>query len=149
MGNKFQTSDQSQWLWGQIHRVRFQHFLGQAGLNIFDLGPIPAPGYRSTVNPAGFSLNSDNFDFSSGPSMRFVVELDPKQIKAVNSLPGGNNGDPGGTADDNRFNLIQPDRHFGDLIPLWLNGQTFPVRFYRSDVAAAARRKVRFVPSAR
>jgi penicillin amidase len=149
MGNKFQTSDQSQWLWGQIHRVRFQHFLGQAGLNIFDLGPIPAPGYRSTVNPAGFSLNSDNFDFSSGPSMRFVVELDPKQIKAVNSLPGGNNGDPGGTADDNRFNLIRPDRHFGDLIPLWLNGQTFPVRFYRSDVAAAARRKVRFVPSAR
>lgn len=145
--SKFGETDQSRWLWGSIHRVRFQHFLGQAGIGIFDLGPIPAPGFRSTVNPAGFSLNSDDFDFSGGPSMRFVVELDPHGIRAVNSLPGGNNGDPGGTADDNRFNRIQPESHFGDLIPRWLHGETFRVWFYPKDVAAAARKKVRFDPA--
>ncbi len=145
---KFQTSEQENWLWGLIHRVRFQHFLGQAGVNIFDLGPFAAPGFRSTVNPAGFSLNSDNFEFSSGPSMRFVVELDPRGIRAINSLPGGNNGDPGGTADDNRFVRIQPEVHYGDLAPKWIRGETFPFRFTRSDVAGAARRKVRFVASA-
>ncbi|MCX8073945.1 MAG: penicillin acylase family protein [Candidatus Binatia bacterium] len=143
---KFSTDAQEQWLWGKIHRVRFQHFLGQAGLNIFDLGPFPAPGFRETVNPGGFSLNSDNFEFSGGASMRFVVELDPRGIRAHNVLPGGNNGDPGGTADDNRFNRIQPDIHFGDWVGAWINGDTFTFRFQRSEVAAAARRKVRFVP---
>ncbi len=142
---KFATSQQENWLWGLIHRVRFQHFLGQAGVNIFDLGPFAAPGFRATVNPASFSLNSDSFDFSSGPSMRFVVELDPRGIRAVNSLPGGNNGDPGGTADDNLFTRIQPDIHYGDLAPKWIRGETFSFRFTRTEVAAAARRKVRFV----
>jgi len=144
---KFGSATQENWLWGLIHRVRFQHFLGQAGVNIFDLGPFAAPGFRSTVNPAGFSLNSDNFDFSGGPSMRFVVELDPRGIRAVNSLPGGNNGDPGGTADDNRFVRIHPDIHYGDLAPKWIRGETFPFHFARSEVAGAARRKVRFVSS--
>ncbi len=146
---KFSTNDQNQWLWGRIHRVRFQHFLGQAGLNIFDLGPFAAPGFRETVNPAGFSLNSDNFDFSGGASMRFVVELDPRGIRARNVLPGGNNGDPGGTSDDNRFNRIQPEIHFGDWVPAWIHGETFAFRFQRNDVAQAARRKVRFIPSPR
>lgn len=146
---RFATSEQQQWLWGRIHRVRFQHFLGQAGLSIFDLGPFPAPGFRETVNPAGFSLNSDTFDFSGGASMRFVVELDPRGIRARNVLPGGNNGDPGGTADDNRFNQIQPAIHFGDWVPSWINGETFAFRFERQDVANAARRKVRFATSPR
>jgi acyl-homoserine lactone acylase PvdQ len=146
---KFSSENQSEWLWGHIHRVRFQHFLGQAGLNIFDLGPFPAPGFRETVNPGGFSLNSDNFDFSGGASMRFVVELDPRGIRARNVLPGGNNGDPGGTADDNRFNQIQPEIHFGDWVPAWIRGETFTFRFARSEVANAARRKIRFIPSPR
>lgn len=146
---KFSDPNQENWLWGLIHRVRFQHFLGQAGVNIFDLGPFPAPGFRSTVNPAGFSLNSDDFDFSGGPSMRFVVELDPRGIRAINSLPGGNNGDPGGTADDNRFNQIQPDIHYADLVPKWIRGETFSFRFSRDDVATHARRKIRFVASSR
>ncbi len=143
---KFSTDNQQQWLWGRMHRVRFQHFLGQAGLNIFDLGPFPAPGFRETVNPGGFSLNSDQFEFSGGASMRFVVELDPRGIRARNVLPGGNNGDPGGTADDNRFNRIQPEIHFGEWAPAWIRGETFAFRFQRNEVANAARRKVRFAP---
>lgn len=141
----FASAEMEDWLWGLIHQVRFQHFLGQAGVNIFDLGPFAASGFRSTVNPAGFSLNANNLGFSGGPSMRFVVELDPAGIKAVNALPGGNHGDPGGDANDNRYNEINPEIHYGDHVAGWINGETFTYRFRPDEVAANAKRKVRYV----
>jgi penicillin amidase len=121
-------------LWGNIHRVRFQHFFGQAGIRTFDLGDFPAPGGRFTVNPAGFSLNSDSFVFSGGPSMRFVVDLDPAGIRALNILPGGNNGNPGGLGAE-FYNRIQPEIHYGDHAPRWINGETFESRITRQEVA--------------
>ncbi len=139
---KFGTSDMDRWLWGLIHGVQMQHFIGQAGLPIFDLGPFAAPGHNSTVNPAAFSLNSDDYTFSGGPSMRFVVVLDPQGVHAVNVLPGGNNGDPGATADENLFNLINPAIHYGDHVHEWVNGETFEMRFHRRDVAAHAEKKI-------
>lgn len=143
--SSFRSNQMDDWLWGLIHQVRYQHFLGQAGVGIFDLGPFAAPGFRSTVNPAGFSLNANNLGFSSGPSMRFVVELDPAGIRAVNALPGGNHGDPGGDANDNRYNQINPEIHYGDHVAGWINGETFTYRFRPNEVAAHARRKVRYV----
>jgi penicillin amidase len=131
-------------LWGNIHRVRFQHFFGQAGIRTFDLGDFPAPGGRFTVNPAGFSFNSDSFVFSSGPSMRFVVELDPAGIRAMNILPGGNNGNPGGVGEA-FYNLIQPDIHYGDHAPGWINGHTFDSRITREAVAADAEQNIVYV----
>jgi penicillin amidase len=145
MSSKFQSPDPDTWLWGMIHQVDFQHFVGQAGINIFDLGPFAAPGGRFTVNPANFSLGTSNFTFSSGPSQRFVAVLDPAGIRAVNALPGGNNGDPGGTASE-LYNRINPEIHYGDLISKWINGETFEYHISRADVAAHAERKVRFSP---
>jgi penicillin amidase len=147
---RFESSRQEEWLWGKIHQVRFQHFVGQAGLSLFDLGPFAAPGARFTVNPAGYSLNDrldddKEFIFSSGPSKRFVAVLDPSGIRAVNSLPGGNNGDPGGEGAEN-FGRINPEVHYGDLIPGWINGDTFEYRVSRSDVARHAVRKIRYAP---
>ena len=72
------------WLWGLIHQVRFEHFIGQGGLPLFDLGPFAAPGARYTVSPGNYSLHTDDFTFSFGPSQRFVVVLDPAGIRAVN-----------------------------------------------------------------
>lgn len=145
----FGTADQSGWLWGLIHQVNFQHFVGQAGIPAFDLGPFPAPGGRFTVNPAGYSLNSDGYVFSGGPSMRFVAVLDPKGIRSVNILPGGNNGDPGrgetGGA-SGLFNTINPETHYGDHVGGWINGDVFEFRVTREAVADHAERKVVFTP---
>jgi penicillin amidase len=108
LSSAFGSAELDNWLWGIIHQVRFQHFVGQAGFDIFDLGPFAAPGGRFTVNPANFSLNADTFTFAGGPSERFVAVLDPAGIRAVNALPGGNNGDPGGMVQE-RYSTINPE----------------------------------------
>jgi len=142
---RFESPQPASWLWGKIHQVRLQHFIGQAGIPLFDLGPFAAPGSRFTVNPASFSLNSNNFTFSGGPSKRFVAVLDPAGIRSFNSLPGGNNGNPGGMREE-RFNRIDADTHYGDLLPGWINGEVFEYHLTRGAVAANARRKVRYEP---
>lgn len=145
LASRFESPQPAAWLWGKIHQVRLQHFIGQAGIPLFDLGPFAAPGSRFTVNPAGFSLNSSNFTFSGGPSKRFVAVLDPAGIRSFNSLPGGNNGNPGGVREE-RFNRIDADTHYGDLLPGWINGEVFEYHLTRAAVAAHARRKVRYEP---
>lgn len=145
LSSKFSSDDPTSWLWGKIHQVRFQHFFGQAGIPSFDLGPFAAPGGRFTVNPANYGLTGSNFVFSSGPSQRFVAVLDPAGIRAVNTLPGGQNGNPGGFAATN-YNRINADRHYGDLVPKWLNGETFQYHISREDVAAHAVKHFRFTP---
>jgi len=145
LSSRFSSDDPTSWLWGKIHQVRFQHFFGQAGIPSFDLGPFAAPGGRFTVNPANYGLTGSNFVFSGGPSQRFVAILDPAGIQAVNTLPGGQNGNPGGFAATN-YNRINPDRHYGDLVPKWLNGETFQYHISREDVAAHAAKHFRFGP---
>jgi len=141
----FKSNAPEDWLWGLIHQVRFQHFIGQAGFPFFDLGPFPAPSTRFTVNPGDYSLNSDRFVFSGGPSERFVAVLDPGGIRAVNALPGGNNGNPGGMLNEN-YNRINPALHYGDLVPGWINGETFDYHISRADVADHAVTKIRYTP---
>jgi len=145
LSSAFGSDQPDNWLWGILHQVRLQHFVGQAGFDIFDLGPFAAPGGRFTVNPASYSLNADSFTFSGGPSERFVAVLDPAGIRARNALPGGNNGDPGGMVQE-RYNTINPELHYGDLLGGWINGETFAYRTTPADIAAHAERKVRFTP---
>ncbi len=142
----FDSDDRSEWLWGKIHGARFQHFFGQAGVPTFDLGNFPAPGGRFTVNVASHSLNADSFNFTAGPSMRMVVELDPNGVRVFNSLPGGNFGNPGELTEA-VYNRINPDLNYGDLIARYVNGETFEMPFSRAQVAAAAARKVRYEPA--
>jgi penicillin amidase len=143
LAEKFATADQSQWLWGLIHQVRFQHFFGQAGLPLFDLGDFAAAGGRNTVNPGGYSLNSDSFNFTGGPSMRFVAELDPDGIRAVNVLPGGNFGNPGPLTTE-VYNHINPQIHYGDQTASYLNGQVYELRVTRQQVADNAESRIHY-----
>ncbi len=145
LNGKFQSPQPQDWLWGQIHQVQFEHFLAQAGIHSRDLGPFAAPSARYNVNPADFSLGTTDFTFSGGPSQRYVAVLDPAGVRAVNTLPGGQNGNPGGNTPED-FNHINPAIHYGDLVGGWINGETFEYHISRSDVAAHAVRKVHFSP---
>jgi penicillin amidase len=139
---KFRATDMSTWLWGKVHQVQFQHSIGFP----YNLGPFPAPGGFSTVNLAypGWGGDAGNFTFSLGPSQRLVVLLDPAGVKAVNVLPGGQNGNPGGLM---KYNQINPAIHYGDLVPKWLNGETVEMRITRQAVAADNQRHVKYVPA--
>lgn len=141
---KFGSADMNTWLWGKLHQVRFQHVFGQGGLPVYDIGPIPAPGGFWTVNVAAPWIAADNFTFYLGPTQRLVVLLDPAGIKAVNVLPGGENGNPGSAA---AYNQINPAIHYGDLIPQWINGETVEMRVSREAVAADTQRYVKYVPA--
>jgi penicillin G amidase len=143
--SRFNSSDPSSWLWGRIHQVRFQHFFGQAGINTFDLGPFAAPGGRFTVNPADYALTGSDFEFSDGPSERFVAVMDPAGIRAVSILPGGQNGNPGGLPGQ-AYNHINPSIHYGDFASGWINGETFDYHVSRADVAMHAVRHIRYTP---
>jgi len=140
---KFGSADMSTWLWGKLHQVQFQHFFGQAGLPTYDIGPIPAPGGFWTVNPA-YPWGRTNFIFYHGPSQRLAVLLDPAGVKSVNVLPGGQNGNPGSAA---AYNTINPATHYGDMIPKWLNGETFENRVTRQAVTADNQRHIKYVPA--
>ena len=157
LADLFDSPEPSDWLWGKLHRAAFQHFFGQAGINTFNIGNIPAPGSRFTVNPAGFSLNANSegsFVFSSGPSERFVAVLDPAGIRSVSIVPGGNNGNPcfgpGAPSpcglNEQSYNRINPENHYGDHIPGWIRGETFEYRVSREDVAADTQELIEYGP---
>ena len=90
-------------------------------------------------------LPFDGFTFWHGAVQRFVAVLDPTGVRAIGSLAGGNNGNPGGRAARRYYNTINPAIHYGDLIPGWLNGEPFELRFTRQAVAAGNQRHVRYV----
>lgn len=145
LAGAFETPTVDEWRWGLIHPARLQHFFGQGGLPTFDVFPFPASGGRFTVSPGGFSLNSSQFSFAGGASMRNVVVLDPDGIYSVNVIPGGNNGDPGGTNEEN-YNTVDPSKDYGTHMPKWINGQVFRSWFADEEVAENAVRKQRFTP---
>jgi penicillin amidase len=152
------SSQPEDWQWGKLHRVAFQHFFGTAGIPLFNIGNIPTPGSRFTVNVGDFSLNAnspDDFVYSEGPSQRFVAILDPAGIRSVNSLPGGDNGNPcAGPATPSgcglnmaSYNHINPGNHYGDHIPGWVDGQTFDYRVSREAVAGDTQELIEYTPA--
>ena len=85
----FSTSDISQWNWGRIHQLLMINPLLPLSRGLY-----PTDGGEYTVNLAstvsGF-LNSPTFIQIAGPSMRMIVAMDEKGVKAEASLPGANN----------------------------------------------------------
>lgn len=127
--------------WGKLHRIVFRHSLGAAfsipaGAGFPDLGPslpgIATDGGFSAVdasshNPRAKTL--DGFTFASGPARRFVAEPGKGGPHAVQVIPGGESGSPGG-------------RWFGNQLALWLTDDYHP-----AAVGRVAGTSQNFVPA--
>jgi penicillin G amidase len=113
--------DSKSWAWGSLHRVSFKHPLDHvtpSASALFDRGPFPRPGDGSTVDATYFGANS--FDQLAGASYREIFDLsDWDNAVAVNVL--GQSGQPGSV-------------HYDDLLPLWISGQYFPLRYTKPSV---------------
>jgi len=128
--------------WGRLHWVVFRHALGGpfnippgAGFEEYAFG-IPTDGALGTVDASGYGVRArdyDDFDFSGGPSQRFVAEVRPTGPVAANSIPGGASGTPG-----------RP--HYGDLLYLWLPNDYFQVAFDRHSIFEHAEAIQDFLP---
>lgn len=150
----FSTTDQSQWLWGLKHFVKFDNFVAREvgddplidsifedlgvspeALPIDDPAPttgdprlgmpgFPRPGDAFGIDAAG-GISTTDFSYGSGPVMRMAISLGEDGIHGVNVIPGGQSSDP--------FSAFHHDEARN-----WLGNETTPIRFYVDDVVANA-----------
>ena len=111
--------DSQNWSWARLHTIRFHHPLDRlpGAERLLDLGPFSRPGDGYTVNAT--SVGKD-FQQQAGASYREILDTaDWDQSLAVNT-PGqsGQSGSP----------------HYSDLLPLWDQGQYFPLIYSRTKV---------------
>jgi penicillin amidase len=112
------------WFWGKLHTLRFRHALEQMSgtAQLLDLGPVVRPGDGYTVNSTYFTGSS--FTQEGGASYREILDTsDWNRSLAVNTP--GQSGQPGST-------------HYSDLLPLWDEGQYFPLLYSREAVEREA-----------
>jgi penicillin amidase len=125
--------DPATWSWGRLHKSRFHHSLDQLpGLASFlDLGPVPRPGDGTTINATPY--RSNNYEQVAGASYREIFDLsDWDKSEAIN-VPG-ESGRPGSP-------------HYADLLPLWRDGQYFPLVYSHQAVEKEATEKLELVPA--
>jgi penicillin amidase len=123
------STNQDDYRWGKLHRIVFDHPLGEPFSGPPALGAFPAPlaGLRGIPADGGFGVpdasshdvraNSVNaFMFGHGPARRFVGEGLPTGIRGQLSLPGGPCGVPGSP-------------YYLNLLRRWLANDMFPQLF--------------------
>jgi len=142
------STDQSTYHWGALHRVVFEHPLG-GPFNIPGANPYPfhdlgvgLPGLArdsayETVNPGGHRLrvsgvNDFMFSGETAPGRRFVGQMDTP-ITAVEVIPGGNSA-------------VIGDPHYIDQLPLWLTGNYHPLYVGNGSATPGAETTLHFQP---
>jgi penicillin amidase len=134
-------TDANEWRWGRLHRAVFPSIV--PGMDALTIPPptdpdfpegFPRGGDWEAVDVGNFSLwNATSFDYSEGPSMRFVVDMSASGPIAYNVLPGGESMDPASP-------------HQSDEADLWRVNEAPQLWFVETDVVAHAESRTRFLP---
>jgi penicillin amidase len=123
------SSNQEDYRWGKLHRIVFAHVLG-GPFSIPPAGgafPAPLPGLPGIPRSGGFGTvdvgsfdvrahSSSGFMFGSGPTRRWVADMDRHGPNVVSSLPGGVSG------------VLGSPLYF-NLLPMWLTNGVFEFAF--------------------
>jgi len=108
-------SDPSEWAWGDLHKIRFDHVLGKSALfrPLVNYGPLPFEGDGETNNRARFNEVAPPFiaDLASAP--RIIVKFDPRPKGYMMLITGENE----------HF----MSRHNTDMVDAWLRHEYFAV----------------------
>jgi penicillin amidase len=129
---KLLGDDPAAWRWGKLHTVTFEHPLASLGptyADAFNLGPIARSG---DVNTPNNTRHDENFRQIHGASYRQVFDLADWDRGTVTSVPG-QSGQPGSP-------------HYNDLLPLWAEGQYFPLVYSRDKVESVTRHRLTLQP---
>ena len=128
-----QGEDPKQWSWGRMHTATFRHPLATLGpeyAKAFNRGPVPRPGDGFTPNAATYQTP---FEQVSGASYRQIFDLADWDRGCATSTPG-QSGQPGSP-------------HYDDLLPLWAEGEYFPLLFSRAKVEQATQHRLVLKPA--
>ncbi|MFO8019552.1 MAG: penicillin acylase family protein [Promethearchaeia archaeon] len=110
----YDTDDISQWRWGELHKVKFPHLIGQDSLS---KGPYEVGGSGYTVNPAWSDISEGVGIATSGASERMIVDFSDLE-KSWSCIPSGQRG-------------ITNSKHYSDqLEELFLEGKYHQQYFY-------------------
>ena len=103
--------DQREWQWGKLHRLLFEHPIGQKKPfdKVFNIGPIPIGGDTDTVHQTAFFPERGYAGQLICPSYRQVVDMS-NLANSINMLAPGNSGQ-----------VASP--HYNDLTGKWLKGE--------------------------
>ncbi|MFC3998234.1 penicillin acylase family protein [Nocardiopsis sediminis] len=110
--------DPAQWRWGNLQSTTFNHPLSR-----YSVGPFERGGTANTVDASSYTPTSTDplrFAQVSGASFKMVLDVgDWDNSQAINTP--GQSGDP-------------RSPHYDDLVPLWRNGEYFPLHYTREAV---------------
>ncbi len=129
---KLLGDDPSTWRWGQLHTATLRHPLASIGPNYekaFNLGPVERSGDVHTPNNTRYN---EHFEQIHGASYRHVLDLADWDRGLATSTPG-QSGQPGSP-------------HYDDLLPLWAEGEYFPLAYSRSKVQEVTRHRLHLQP---
>ena len=145
--------DPVNWTWGKLHTVTFREgTLGSSGIPplewYFDASARPVAGADGAVQNNYYQLSraypdpndadsvplgiTDVFGVTNGPSYRLTIDMNDLDGARI-VITTGQSGNP--------F-----DAHYGDMIPLWANGDTVPLPFSPANVAASASQTLTLSP---
>jgi penicillin amidase len=132
----FGTADMEEWRWGVLHTATFAFGMSDIVLPDFIspvLGPYPNDGANFTVDVGNQAGIEDTFYQVHCPQMRFVTEVRPPEFTTRIIIPCGQSG-------------VRGDKHFDDLMPLWLNNEYVELDFTPEKVIADMETHLVFSP---
>jgi penicillin amidase len=113
----------SDWRWGKVHTLTFQHPLGKVSPldKIFNVGPFEVPSGRDAINKLSFKLDSTGvYNVTSGPSMRIALDFaDVKNSESI--IPTGQSG-----------NVMS--KYYSNQSEKYVNGQYRKQRMDKKDI---------------
>jgi penicillin amidase len=132
-----QGPDRSKWVWGKLHTATFvSNPLGASGIgpieSLVNRGPFPASGTTDVPNATRWMADKGNFNVSTCPSMRMIIDMsDLSQSVSMNLT--GQSGNPA-------------SQWYGNLINSWLNIKYHTMLWTRQQVDAGAAHKLTLTP---
>lgn len=118
-------TDPAAWGWGRLRKLTLRHPMGDQPMlaDSFNLGPVSFPGDATTPLQAASGPLDTFGNPGFVPNLRAVIDLaDPDGGHWI--LAGGQSGNP-------------CSRHYADMFPLWLAGESVSIPFTRDAVERA------------
>jgi penicillin amidase len=115
--------DRKGWAWKKVHTLEHKHPLGIIPLigKYFNVGPIPVPGGRETLNNLEFRIDSSGkYPVRAGPALRRIIDFgNPERAYSVN--PTGQSG-------------YFMSKHYKDQAAMFAEGGKRPELMNRKDI---------------